>query len=85
MGEPEDPATAGAATGGQLPPTDADATPFEDVDVEQDVTADVRASEAEALSAEEVADIATQVHQIEAANQSRGADERVSTAPEDVS
>lgn len=70
MGQPGDP---------------ADATPFEDVDVEKDVTADVRAPQGETLTDEEAADIASQVEQIEAANQGRGAGEQVSVAPEDVS
>ncbi|MGN9909966.1 hypothetical protein ACTMTJ_20670 [Phytohabitans sp. LJ34] len=88
MGEPEDPAAAvpgDAQTGGQPPAADADVTPFEDVDVEEGVTPEARASEGERLSGEEVADIAAQVQEIETANRGRGAGEQVSTAPEDVS
>jgi len=88
MDEPVRPATdsaAGAPASRQPQQGDTDVTPFDGVDVEQDVTPQTRAPEGETLTEEEVADIAGQVQQIEADNVSGAAEDQVSVAPEDVS
>jgi hypothetical protein len=64
--------------------TAAEPTPFEDVDVEEDVARDGEAPSGETLTDEEMAEIEKQVADIVTANRGRGAGEQVSVDPEDV-
>ncbi|HEV8172236.1 MAG TPA: hypothetical protein VGP91_01170 [Actinoplanes sp.] len=62
----------------------AEPTPFDDVDVEQDVARDGEAPSGDTLTAEETAEIEKQVEEIVTSNRGRGPGEQISVDPEDV-
>ena len=61
----------------------AEPTPFDNVDVEEDVGRDGAAPSGETLTDEEIAEIEKQIEEMVAAH--RGANENISVDPEDVS
>ena len=66
--------------------TDAatDATPFEDVDVEEDIARDGEAPSGATLTSEENTAIEEQVAEIVNSNRGRGPGEQISVDPQDV-
>jgi hypothetical protein len=62
----------------------AEPTPFDDVDVEQDVARDGEAPPGDTLTAEETAEIEKQVDEIVTSNRGRGPGEQISVDPQDV-
>jgi hypothetical protein len=62
----------------------AEPTPFDDVDVEEDVARDGEAPSGDTLTAEETAEIEKQVDEIVTSNRGRGAGEQISVDPQDV-